>query len=67
LEEPTGIWIFIVSIWPVLSKVFIIPVIALFIGFCFWALGRVVRKLKAELEDYPLFEVLYLFCFLAEG
>ncbi|MDP2909517.1 MAG: hypothetical protein Q8N69_00340 [bacterium] len=64
LEEPTGIWVVIVAIWPVISKVLIIPIIMLLVGYCLWALGRIVKRVKAELEDYPLFEALYLFAFL---
>jgi len=67
LEEPTGIWVFVVSIWPVVSKVFIVAVIVLLIGFCFWALVRVIQRLKAEIEDYPLFDALHLSVFLAGG
>ena len=67
MEEPTGIWVFVVSIWPVVSKVFIIPVVVLLIGFCFWARVRVIQRLKAEIEDYPLFDALHLSVFLAGG
>jgi hypothetical protein len=65
LEEPTGIWVLIVFVWPVLRKVFVVAVIALLLGFCFWALGRVVRKLKAKFDDYPLFDALYLSAWMA--
>ncbi len=64
MEEPTGIWVVIVAIWPVISKVLIIPIIMLFVGYCFWVLGRIVTRVKAAMEDYPLFEALYMFDFL---
>ncbi len=64
MEEPTGIWVIIVPAWPVIGKIFVIPIIGLLIGFCFWALVRLSQRLKAGLEDYPLFEALYLCVFL---
>ena len=65
MEEPTGIWTIIVPVWPVIRKVFVVAVVALLIGFCFWVLGRVVRKLKAKFDDYPLCDALYLSVWMA--
>ena len=66
MEEPTGIWVILVPIWPVAGEVFIIVGIVLLIVFCLWdLLGRVSRKLKAKLEDSPLIDVLALCAILA--
>lgn len=67
MEEPRGIWVPVVFVWPVVSKVFIIPVIVLLMIFCFWALIRAPWGLKIGIEDYPMFDALYLFAFLAGG
>ncbi|MDP3996000.1 MAG: hypothetical protein Q8P74_02010 [bacterium] len=67
LEEPTGIWVPIVFVWPVVSKAFIIPVIVLLLVFCLWALARAPWGLEIGIEDYPLFDVMHLFAFLAGG
>ena len=64
-EEPRGIWVPICFAWPVLSKIFLIPVILLLTGFLFWALGRMINKLSACIDDYPLIDAIELFAFLS--
>ncbi|MFA4998920.1 MAG: hypothetical protein WC514_02785 [Candidatus Paceibacterota bacterium] len=65
MEEPRGIWVPIVFVWPVVSKVFIIPVIVLLLVFCLWALIRALWGLEIEIEDYPMFDALYLSAWIA--
>jgi len=74
LKEPTGIWVVIVPIWPVIRWVFIIPIIILGIGNVLWAILRSMFDpgLKTldnwidwlEEAGHPISEVLYLCLFL---
>lgn len=55
-NDPTFFESVLAALWPVLTvirKIFIIPLIALGIGFAFWAACRAIKKLKVDLEAFP--------------
>jgi hypothetical protein len=58
----------LVKLWPVwwlISKIFIIPLIALGIGYLFWATVRTIKKLKADIDAYPGIAAMEFFGILA--
>jgi hypothetical protein len=64
-EKPRGIWVPICFIWPVIGKVFLIPIFLLFVGFIAWAFTRIASKLPAEIDEYPLVDLIEFFACLS--